>query len=60
MPFESWGVVSYSRSVVTMAVSEISSVKEWCDLENMVTVRSKSLEMAPLIDRIGVPISIPH
>ena len=38
--------------IVTMAVSvaifcEIFSVKEWCDLENSVRVRSKSLEMAP-------------
>ena len=37
-------------SIVTMAVSvavcEIFSVKEWCDLENRVRVRSRSLEMA--------------
>jgi len=43
--------VSYSPSIVTMAVSvavcEIFSVKEWCDLENGVRVRSRSLEMAP-------------
>jgi len=38
-------------SIVTMAVSvavcEIFSVKDWCDLENGVRVRSRSFEMAP-------------
>ena len=55
MPFESLGAVSYSHSTVTMVVSvavcEIFSVKERCDLENGITVRSKSLEMAPF-DRL--------
>jgi len=32
---------------VSVAVCEIFSVKEWCDLENGVMVRSGSLEMAP-------------
>jgi len=44
------GVVSYSPSIVTMAVSvavcELFSVKEWRELENRVRVRSRSLEMA--------------
>ena len=51
VPSESLGVVSYSPSIVTVAVSvavcEIFSVKEWRDLENQVRVRSRSLKMAP-------------
>jgi len=51
VPFKSLDVVSYSPSIVTMAVSaailEIFGVKEWPDLENMVRVHSRSLEMAP-------------
>ena len=49
MPFESLGAVSCSSSIATMAISEavrkIFSMKEWCDLENRVRVRSMSLKI---------------
>ena len=51
MPFESFGAVSYSPSIVTMAVSltvyEIFSVKVFRDLENWVRGCLRSLKMAP-------------
>jgi len=36
---------------VSVAVCDIFSVKEWCDLENRVVVRLRSLEIAPF-DRL--------
>ena len=51
VPLESLVAVSYSPSIVTMAVSvavcEIFSVNEWRDLENQVRGRSRLLKMAP-------------
>ena len=49
--FKSLGSVSYSPSIVTLAVSltisEIFSVNEWRGLENQVRGHSRSLKMAP-------------
>ena len=51
--FASLGMVSYSPSIVTVAVfvavCEIFSVNEWRDLENHVRGRSRSLKIAPFV-----------
>jgi len=50
VPFASFGMLPYSPSIVTMAVSaaisQIFSVKEWPDLEIWVWGLSRSLRMA--------------
>jgi len=54
VPFQSFGAVSYSPSIVTVVVSvavcEIFNVKEWRNLENQDRGRSRSLKMSP-VDR---------
>ena len=65
VPIESLGMVSYLPSIVTMAVSiaisQIFSIKGWCDrdLENRIRVRSRSLEMAPFDRSQRVSIRFP-
>ena len=50
VPFKSLGMVSYSSSIVTMAVSlaisQIFSTRKWRDLEIWVWGRSRSFKMA--------------
>jgi len=63
VPFESLDAVSSSPSIVSMAISvavcEIFSVKEWCDLENRSGLLQDQWQWHHLIDRIRVPIRLP-
>jgi len=56
VPFESFGTVSYSPSIVTMAISDIFSVKVWRDLEICVLGLSMSLKVARFDSYNGRPL----
>jgi len=62
VPFDSLDAVFYSPAIVTMAVSlaisEIFSLKEWPDLEIWVSGFGV-VQGHHLIDRVRVPISVP-
>jgi len=63
VPFKNLHTVSYSPSIVTMAVyvavCEIFRVKEWFDLENRVRFVQGHWKWHHFIARIRVPIHLP-
>jgi len=63
VPFERLGMVSYSpylriTMAISLAISEIFSIKEWLDLEIWVWARSKSFKMARFDNLEHIRLSI--